>query len=252
MIIIVIGESCVDKFVYCKIDRLSPEAPVPILIPIETRINEGMSGNVVKNLESIIGNTQTEEKIDLIHYTQTKKITKTRYIDRKTNHIFLRLDEGEEDITSFGSSDDSIELIKESDIVVVSDYNKGFLTNEDLKLIGENSKLSILDSKRTLTKEIVDSYSFIKLNETESKNNKNLLDSKNIIVTLGERGCSFNGKIYPSINPQETIDVSGAGDTFTSSFIWKYHQTKNVDLSINYANDLSSIVVSKRGVVTPF
>jgi sugar/nucleoside kinase (ribokinase family) len=61
----------------------------------------------------------------------------------------------------------------------------------------------------------------------------------------------YQGIVYPSPNPQETIDVSGAGDTFTSSFILKYYETKNVKTSIIYANEMSSIVVSKRGVATP-
>jgi sugar/nucleoside kinase (ribokinase family) len=49
----------------------------------------------------------------------------------------------------------------------------------------------------------------------------------------------------------ETIDVSGAGDTFTASFILKYYETKNVKDSIIFANEMSSKVVSKRGVTTP-
>ena len=58
-------------------------------------------------------------------------------------------------------------------------------------------------------------------------------------------------KDYPSPNPKETIDVSGAGDTFTASFILEFFRTKDVEKSIVFANDKSSIVVSKRGVATP-
>jgi sugar/nucleoside kinase (ribokinase family) len=74
---------------------------------------------------------------------------------------------------------------------------------------------------------------------------------KNVIITLGSKGASYDGIIYPSNNPKETIDVSGAGDTFTSSFILKYYDTKNVIESIKFANDMCSMVVSKRGVTTP-
>ena len=59
------------------------------------------------------------------------------------------------------------------------------------------------------------------------------------------------GKMYPSPNPQETIDVSGAGDTFVASFTVKYLETKSVDESITYANEMASRVVSMRGVNTP-
>jgi hypothetical protein len=88
-------------------------------------------------------------------------------------------------------------------------------------MIGKVSKLSILDSKKKLTREIIDSFTFVKLNEKEAENNKDLKECKNIIVTLGSRGASYDGNLYASPAPKETTDVSGAGDTFTAAFILK-------------------------------
>jgi bifunctional ADP-heptose synthase (sugar kinase/adenylyltransferase) len=68
--------------------------------------------------------------------------------------MFLRLDEGENTITPFKWTMDIDVLIGQADIVIVSDYNKGFLSNGDLKEIARKSKLSILDSKRKLTNEL--------------------------------------------------------------------------------------------------
>jgi sugar/nucleoside kinase (ribokinase family) len=118
--------------------------------------------------------------------------------------------------------------------------------------IGKLSKLSILDSKRELTKEVVNSFTFVKLNQMESEKNNKLIDCKNIIVTLGSKGCRYGDELFESPSPKETIDVSGAGDTFTSSFILKYLETNDTNKSIIYANEMASIVVSKRGVVTPY
>ena len=75
MRIIVIGESCLDRFIYVETKRLSPEAPVPVLTPIETTENKGMSGNVVENLKSL------NKDLHIIHWYQDKDITKTRYVD---------------------------------------------------------------------------------------------------------------------------------------------------------------------------
>lgn len=243
--VLVVGESCEDKFVYTKVSRLSPEAPVPVLVPIRYTQNRGMSGNVVENLKSILLN------LDIFHWTQSQTITKTRFIEDKSNHMFLRLDEGDQYITPINQSLLDNEKIKEYDIVVVSDYNKGFLRDEDLVFIGENSKLSIIDSKRRLTERVVKSFSFVKINEEESIQNKHISDNNNIIITLGSKGAKFNNQIYPSPSPKETIDVSGAGDTFTASFILKYYETRDISKSIVFANQMCSIVVSKRGVVTP-
>jgi sugar/nucleoside kinase (ribokinase family) len=68
---------------------------------------------------------------------------------------------------------------------------------------------------------------------------------------MGSKGAVYENTSYPTLNPKETIDVSGAGDTFTASFILKYYETKDIPNSIVFANKMSSIVVSKRGVTTP-
>lgn len=243
--ILVIGELCEDIFIYGDCKRLSPEAPVPVFNPITVTKNDGMAGNVVNNLRAL----SSEIYVDSWH--QSQRVTKTRFVDKKSNHMFLRLDEGEENISPMISTDNKINEISKFDIVVVSDYDKGFLDDQWLKFLGKGAKLSILDSKKKLTKEVVDSFTFVKLNEIELKINKDLSRCQNIITTLGSKGAEYRGIIYPSPSPKETIDVSGAGDTFTAAFILKYYQTQNIEESIVHANQMASIVVSKRGVATP-
>jgi bifunctional ADP-heptose synthase (sugar kinase/adenylyltransferase) len=244
MTITVIGEYCTDTFIYCETNRLSPEAPVPVVNPIETMSNPGMAGNVVQNVKSLSPTAR------IIEIHQSTKINKTRYVDHKSNHMFIRVDENDKS-DQFYRNISLSNAIQNSDIVIVSDYNKGFLSIQDLLDIGNLSKLSILDSKKKLTEEIISSYTFVKMNESEYKNNTHLHNKSNIIVTLGSKGCMFNDKIYESPSPKETIDVSGAGDTFTSAFIIKYYETKNINESLIFANQMASIVVSKRGVSTP-
>jgi len=242
--ILVIGEICVDKFIYCDIKRLSPEAPVPVLNPIRTTKNPGMAGNTLANIKALIPDSYT------MSIGQVEAITKTRYVEQKTNHMFLRVDEGEGKITPFEWSLDIDVLIGKADIVIVSDYNKGFLTNADLKEIARKSTLSILDSKRKLTNDIIEKFTFVKLNESERLTNPDLT-TDNIITTLGKKGAEYQNMLFESPDPQDTIDVSGAGDTFIASFIAKYYQTKDIRLAIKFANTMSAEVVSKRGVVTP-
>ena len=244
MKILVIGEVCTDKFIYCKINRLSPEAPVPVLTPTHTTKNSGMAGNVVANLKAL------EPICITMLLGQTEVITKTRYVEEKSNHMFLRVDEGEKNVTPIKWTKDFETIIKDSDLVIVSDYNKGFLDTTSLWNIGHLSKLSILDTKRKLTPDIANKFSFIKLNEGESINNKHL-DPKNIIVTLGSKGTYYNGELIPQNNPQQTIDVSGAGDTFVAAFILDYSKFKDVKKAIVCANEAAAKVVSKRGVATP-
>ena len=249
MKILVIGEKCFDVFVYGEVNRLSPEAPIPVLIPKNIVTGEGMGKNVVNNLIAI--SKDDDYEIGFVH--QEKAIAKTRFVEEKSNHPFLRVDEGEEDVDRLEWSDEVIEEISNADAVIVSDYNKGFLFQEDLIKIAELSKLCVLDTKKKLDSETINSYDFVKLNESEFKNNytedDRLLDR--IIITLGSKGAKHKNILYPSESPKETIDVSGAGDTFIAAFTKKYLEFKDVSVSITFANKMANKVVAKRGVVTP-
>ena len=86
MEITVIGELCRDYFYYGETNRLSPEAPVPVFNPLFHVENPGMAGNVVENLKSLNENLV----INFIH--QQQPISKTRYVEHKSNHMFLRME----------------------------------------------------------------------------------------------------------------------------------------------------------------
>jgi bifunctional ADP-heptose synthase (sugar kinase/adenylyltransferase) len=247
MVITVIGELCRDVFKYGNVTRLCPEAPVPVLTDVYKELNWGMAGNVQENLLAY----NPELNINLIH--QKNLIKKTRYIDDKTNHMFLRVDEGENEVDTLILTPETVQTITESDLVIVSDYNKGFLTEKTLVKIGKLSKLSIIDTKKTISKDLIDSFTFIKLNEHEYQRNKNISDKNKdkFIITLGMNGAKHDDIVFLSPSPKQTIDVSGAGDTFTAFFSLKYFETKNISESIKFANQMASIVVSKRGVATP-
>jgi len=249
--ILVIGELGTDRFVYGDINRLCPEAPVPVLNPTEIVENNGMAGNVVDNVKALLN----EESCEVIFWHQIEKITKTRYVHNKTNHMIMRLDEGEsKPLTNLGFlSPLQRQTIQDSDIVIISDYNKGFLTTDDIENVLSHSKLSIIDTKKIIPPQKLKNVSFVKMNEVEWRKNfgiENELENK-VLITLGERGVQHGGINYPSPKPQDTIDVSGAGDTFTASFILKYLLTKDISESIKYANEVCADVVNKKGVATP-
>lgn len=249
MNILVVGELCVDRFVYGSIDRLCPEAPVPVINPLEITENDGMAGNVVKNIQTIYKNC------DIVHWYQQNKLSKTRYVEKKSNQMVLRVDEGEgSEMVSFGFiSPQRKKTISESDVVIISDYNKGYLTNNDIIEISKLSKFIIIDTKRKLTQDIVDNVNFVKVNYKEYLSNKEIADKnlEKFIITKGIDGVDYKSVNYPSPNPQETIDVSGAGDTFVASFTIKYQLTKDISDSIQYANSVCANVVNKKGVSLP-
>ena len=246
MKILVIGDSCTDIFVYGSCTRLCPEAPIPVFNPSRTITNQGMAGNVVDNLRAL-GVTKTE----LI--TNNEQIIKTRYVETKSNQMLLRVDGNDKVSNSFDYRKVDFDSY---DAVIVADYDKGYLTYDNIKEIGQNSKISFIDTKKTIgTGNYFKDYTFVKMNEVEWENcvEKGAVYSEwkdKLIVTMSERGCMYNEKRYPVDNSIEVRDLSGAGDTWMASFVYEYVQSGIMDKAIDTANKNATIVVQKRGVTT--
>ena len=236
--ILVIGESCRDVFVYCDSNRLCPEAPVPVLNIVDQRENPGMAGNVRRNIESIY------KKVDIHTNKDWYEITKTRYVHQETNHMFFRVDTTQEiKRTNVKQIDLNCE------VVVISDYNKGFLNEDDIEYICSNHENVFIDTKKILGS-WVNKARFIKINNYEYKNSESFITdeiSSKIIHTMGGLGCEYQGKRYPT-KKVEVKDLSGAGDTFMASLVVKFVETDDIIQSIKYANQCASKVVAKKGV----
>lgn len=245
MKILVIGDSCTDVFIYGRCERLNPEAPIPVFQPTKTVTNQGMAGNVVANLNKL-----GVEKVELI--TNHELITKTRYVEYKSNQMLLRVDSNDSVQNSFDIKKVDFDSY---DAVVVADYDKGFLTNDNIKEISKFAKLSFIDTKKVIDIDNFINYTFVKMNEVEwercERYGAKYEDWKEqLIVTMSERGCMYSGKRYSVDNSVEVRDLSGAGDTWMASFAFKFTETQNVDESIEFANKNATLVVQKRGVTT--
>ena len=245
MKILVIGDSCTDIFIYGSCQRLNPEAPIPIFEPSKTVTNDGMAGNVVRNLKAL-GVTD----VDII--TNKEQITKTRYVENKSNQMLLRVDGNDRVANSFDSS--KIDF-KSYDAVVVADYDKGFLTYNDIEKIGKKSKLSFIDTKKVVDHNYFKEFTFVKMNEVEwdrcvEKGAVYMEWMDRLIVTMSERGCKYFDQTFPVDRSIEVRDLSGAGDSWMAAFVVKYIETNDPYESIEFANEKATIVVQKRGVTT--
>jgi D-beta-D-heptose 7-phosphate kinase/D-beta-D-heptose 1-phosphate adenosyltransferase len=241
---LVIGDSCIDIFRYGKVNRLAPEAPVPIIIPEKETSNPGMAGNVVKNIEAL------EHQVDFI--TNTTDIKKIRYVCSKYNHLLLRVDENDKCDRITQEVLDKINWEK-YDAIIISDYCKGFLDENDIKYISLKHPLTFLDSKKLLG-EWAHNISYIKINHHEYEKNIEILSNDEVltnktIITRGHLGCQFKNKMYPT-KEVSVKDVSGAGDTFLSGLVVEYTRSKDIKLAINFAQECTTIVVQKIGVST--
>lgn len=253
--ILVIGDSCTDIYHYGFCNRISPEAPVPIFTLRESFSTGGMAKNVYSNLFAL-GNT-----VGLI--TNLSEIRKERFIDETTMQHMLRCDIGEsEKLPSISHSQISNIQFEKYDAIVISDYDKGFLNKDNIEKIistcHKNNVLIFVDSKRIDLSPYKNC--FLKINEAEFKKAKNIDSTCKVIITMGERGASYNGNIFPcaeseidslevasSVKLLRGKNVCGAGDTFLSGFVTKYIETNNIEDSVKFGNICGSKAVENFG-----
>jgi len=232
MKVLLIGDSCEDRYFYGDVKRLNPEAPVPILEYRRGVTSKGMVWNVRENLRSF--------GVEVYTSTHPEEIIKTRFIDEKSNQQILRSDE-EPKITpiSFEFPD---EWKSTYDALVISDYDKGFITQEKLfELSNWFQGPVFIDTKKTC----IPGNAFIKVNESEFKKITHFIPD-NMIITKGGEGTEYQGKLYPA-QKVNVFDVVGAGDTFLAALTYGYIKYGRIDKAIPLANRAAAVAVSHRG-----
>ena len=227
--ILLIGDSCTDEYVYGTCERLNPEAPVPILKFKRKETTKGMAWNVRENLMSF--------GMEVFILTNNEPITKTRYIDEKSNQHILRVDdESPLEPMDYELPED------EYDALVISDYDKGFLTQKKIfELTSWFDGPVFIDSKKTT----LPGDAYIKINEEEFKKITHY-NPETLIVTKGGKGAEYNGKLYEG-EKVKVYDVVGAGDTFLSALVYFYLLCGTIEKAIPYAKKASAIAVQNFG-----
>ena len=126
--ILIIGESCLDIFHYGECHRLCPDAPVPVFKSVETVENGGMAMNVYNNVKSL------NKNVEILTNKNWKSIKKTRFVETKSNHMFMRLDE----------NDDSYGVLK---------LDEDYLSNFEAIIVSENFMYPAQDNAEYSPKE---------------------------------------------------------------------------------------------------
>lgn len=230
-----IGDNCKDIYQYGTIDRLSPEAPVPIFVPSHTETRDGMAGNVANNLEALGCH---------VNYLHGETSTKTRIIDGRSKQQIVRIDNDVESTPIVFET----EIPDVYDAIVISDYNKGTVSYE---LIEELIALSIpifIDTKKTDLERFQGAW--VKINELEYS--KITSECSGLIITRGSKGASaIHHDIDVPAPRVEVTDVTGAGDTFLSALVFEYLNTSSIEQAIKFAIRASAVTIQHLGVYAP-
>jgi len=230
--VLVIGDIILDKYYYSDVQRISPEAPVPIAKYSDEKSVLGGAGNVALNLSklgvqtSIIGKIGDDENAKIISnlfsenninfipiQVKSPTITKIRIVSKF--HQLLRLDFENSDFYFNSSNSIFLEklekVINTFDIIIVSDYQKGVINSDlinylsrinDNKINKKNNKYIAIDTKPGSFKNFK-GFSLVKPNFNEAVGiakylgfNKNL---KNINSDVEELGIFLKEKLNSNV-----------------------------------------------------
>jgi D-beta-D-heptose 7-phosphate kinase/D-beta-D-heptose 1-phosphate adenosyltransferase len=232
--ILLLGDNCIDVYQYGTVDRISPEAPVPVFKFSHEEKRAGMAGNVKNNLISLGAD---------VTFLHGETSTKTRLVDLKSKQHIVRIDN---DVLSDAFVFDT-SIPKLYDAIVISDYNKGTISYEMVEeLIADFKGPVFIDTKKTDLKRF--EGAIVKINSLENSLAKTL--PTELIVTMGRYGAQYKDQQY-SAPHTEVFDVCGAGDTFLSALVLEFLKTNNMEKAIEIANIAASITVKHIGVYAP-
>lgn len=281
--VLLIGDFMIDHYIIGSSNRMSPEAPVPVVIPEKEYSIPGGAGNVAMNLKLMgadvdclgcVGNDIWGKKLLSILKNEGIKTEGIELIDGHPTTLKQRIySDGKQvvriDTEKIRNWQLTSEVQQNYDIIILSDYNKGVLNNLWFDI--NNLDNVIVDPKKA-------SFNHYKganiitpnLNELKKASNIDIKDDKSIIdacnqlikennfnyiiAKKGAQGMTIVGANnfveHIQAHAVENPDVTGAGDTVISALSLAYAQTKDIELSAKIANAAAAIVVGKPGTAT--
>jgi D-beta-D-heptose 7-phosphate kinase/D-beta-D-heptose 1-phosphate adenosyltransferase len=285
--ILVVGDIMLDRYLLGDSQRISPEAPVPVVKITSEQFKLGGAANVARNIRrldatvgllGIVGQDENggrinqqlqEEGIDGHLLTCTKPtITKLRVISRKQQVVRLDFE------TPFSAEDSAllseklIALLPRYNLVVFSDYNKGTLNDITslIKIAKSAGKKVLVDPKRIDLEayanadlitpnlgEFVLAGGITDSEESIATSARDLLKKSNIsamLLTRSEQGMSIitaSKKFDFPAKVREVSDVTGAGDTVIATMAVMKALGQSDEAAAEIANLAAGIVVGKLG-----
>lgn len=290
--ILVIGDLMMDHYIWGSCERISPEAPVQVVLKNSESKRLGGCGNVISNLIalgadtgviSVLGDDETGRQISklldecgakselVLKERGRKSSQKSRII--VSHQQVLRLDT--ESVQEITLSDEIIakfpQILKNYDIVLLSDYAKGVLSQhlctQIIKITKDASKLVLVDPKgKDYSKYWGATLLTPNRKEASQALNRVLKDDESIkwalkqlkeryglkygLITLSEQGIGlYDGQDFSQYEAlaKEVFDVTGAGDSVLATLGYCLADGFSISQAIQTANLAAAVVVGKVG-----
>jgi len=281
--VLVVGDVMIDEWVWGGVSRISPEAPVPVVVVTDHSFTLGGAGNVANNLRALgarvtfagaVGNdaegARIVELLDTIQVDRSGLIS----VEDRPNQQVVRADW--ESVKPLEPADEArlcagvARLAPEHDAVVFSDYAKGLLSRKLVEAASgapvvtadpkpKNMALfsgvtcvapNVLEAATATGIAIEDEASLFRAGDMLLEE----LGCRYVVITRGEHGMALFGKdgehlLIPSV-ARTVYDVSGAGDTVIAVLALALAAQTPIALAVRLANFAAGAVVAKLGTAT--
>ena len=242
-----IGDHITDIYIYGKMNRFSPESPIPIFDITHEETKAGGASNVNNNLQALGVHC-------LYWYDGVDYSIKKRYVC--DNHIMFRCDEDK-----WSKCDPlTVEFPEDCKYVILSDYNKGVLRNSQALVhkLKQQGKIVIIDPKRNLLN--YEGADIVKMNESEYgrfsmidggyQETRRFYNIGTLVITRGCKGpiiVTSKGIVELEGIEKEVCDVTGAGDVFVAAMTYYLAKGDSIEKACAKANQLASMSVCHFG-----
>jgi D-beta-D-heptose 7-phosphate kinase/D-beta-D-heptose 1-phosphate adenosyltransferase len=296
--VLVVGDAILDEYLSGECSRISPEAPVPVVRVHNVRRVLGGAANTAANIAALGGrptllalvgddevgatlaNCARDSGVDLQPVNNgAPTLRKTRVVGQ--HQQIVRLDY--EDVRVPDERTEAAILavfdrhVGASDIVVMSDYAKGFLSKATAQQIinrAHEAGRQVIVDPRPQHRDYYNGCDYVTPNWRESRGLLGLPDAEaspeaarvvarevaaylasNVVLTLGPHGISFCSRAgdeqfaIPTL-AKEVFDVSGAGDTVVATLALALSSGADHASAVMLANRAASVVVGKFGTAT--
>ena len=290
--VLVVGDIMLDRYWHGATSRISPEAPVPVVHVGQSEERAGGAANVALNIVALgaqtclLGVTGDDESADSLEtllsatgidcrfqkIADTPTVTKLRVISRHQQLIRLDFEDGFDAIDGAALMDSYRQELDSCDVVVLSDYGKGTLTDiEPLITLARAAGKPVLIDPKALDFSRYRGATLITPNMAEfelvagrcdseqvliEKGNRLLeqYDLEALLVTRGEHGMTLLRRDFPEFHlptqAREVFDVTGAGDTVISVLAAALAAGEDLPAATALANLAAGIVVGKLGTAS--
>ena len=292
--VLVVGDVMLDRFVHARVSRISPEAPVPVLAIEREATSLGGAGNVARNIASLGGRATLiggrgeddagahvgellarEAAIEdaLVVLEDARTTEKIRYIADQQQVMRADREAPWPDLANAMALAAAREAIPHHDVLVISDYAKGFLppvlVRELIALAARHGKPVIVDPKGTAFSQY-DGATVITPNRSETGLATGMdADSDAavaaaaqdilarlpklgaVLVTRGPAGLSLAERgqkiVHIPSRARDVFDVSGAGDTVVAALALSLAAGSDLQNAARLANIAAGIAVTMVG-----